>query len=174
MKKSQVSSIENQFSTGFSLIELVMSMGILAIIISVLMGVFGSIIDVSLESRSASGLDQDARFIVARLTYDMQRANRIITPINPSTIPENTLTIDIGSINYSYRLDGSGNLVLENNLGTNQLNSSTVEVSNLSFQRLGVGDETDTIQVKLNLTSKIKKQSGFESKSVQTTLSTGY
>jgi prepilin-type N-terminal cleavage/methylation domain-containing protein len=168
IKKMFVKS--GSFRAGFTLVELLMSMGLMTVILGVLTGIFGSIIDVSLESRSASALDQDGRYITARLSYDMQRSSGIVTPSAPSAVTGPTLTITIDSVDYTYGLDGSGNFTLTNDFGTNNLNSSTVEVSNLTFQRIGIGDATDTVQIKFDLTSRIRRASGFETKSIQTTL----
>ncbi len=155
---------------GFTLIELIMSMGIMALLIGVFTGIFGSIVDTSLDSNATSGVDQDGRFIIARLGYDMQRATQIVTPATPGSITSNTLTIKINSIDYTYSLDGSGNVQLTDNIGSNSLNSNTTQVSNLTFQRLGIGDTTDTVQVKFTLTSRIKESKGQETKSFQTTI----
>ncbi|HUQ84939.1 MAG TPA: prepilin-type N-terminal cleavage/methylation domain-containing protein [Candidatus Limnocylindrales bacterium] len=155
---------------GFTLIELVMSMGILSILIGVMTTLFGQIIDTSLDSQSTSGIDQDGKFVIARLAYDMQRASEIVIPATPSATTSASLTIKINPIDYTYALDGSGNLQLTNDLGVNSLNSNATQVSDLSFQRLGVGNRTDTVQVKFRLTSKIKQTKGIETKSFQTTL----
>jgi prepilin-type N-terminal cleavage/methylation domain-containing protein len=155
---------------GFTLVELLLSMGLLTIILGVLTTIFGSIIDVSLESRSASALDQDARFVMARLSYDMQRSDQIVSPSAPSTSTSPSLTMRIGTVDYTYDLDGSGNLRLTTDTGEDNLNSSTVEVSNLTFQRLGVGDATDTVQVKFDLTSRVQRRNGYETESFQTTI----
>ena len=54
---------------GFTLMELLLSMGILMILIGVLTTLFGQIIDVQLESKAVSSVDQNGRFIMARLTH---------------------------------------------------------------------------------------------------------
>ncbi len=154
---------------GFTLIELIMSLGILSILIGVLTTLFGQILDTSLDSRATSGVDQDGKFIIARIAYDMQRASDIVTPSAPGSITSPTLTIKVNSIDYTYDVSG-GNLRIANNFGVNNLNSTTTQVSDLTFQRLGIGNTTDTVQMKFKLTSKIKETSGTEAKSFQTTL----
>lgn len=181
MKKFQASNFKHQISNkkrfgignfykGFTLVELLMSMAILSILIGVMTGIFTAIIDTSLDSVSTSAVDQDGKFIVARLTYDMQRASEIVAPSVPSSTTNPSLTIKVDSVDYTYNQDGSGNLRLTNSSGSDNLNSSTIQVSDLSFQRLGVGNATDTIQMKFRLTSKIKQAKGSETKFFQTTL----
>ncbi len=155
---------------GFTLVELTMSIGIMLLLMSVMTGIFGSIVDTSLDSNATSGVDQDGRYITARLAYDMQRATQIVTPAVPGSTTSTTLTVKINSIDYIYSLNANGDLQLTDNLGANNLNSNTTQVSNLTFQRLGIGDTTDTVQVKFRLTSRIKENSGNETKLFQTTL----
>ncbi|HSW87852.1 MAG TPA: hypothetical protein VLG12_01695, partial [Candidatus Saccharimonadales bacterium] len=61
-------------------------------------------------------------------------------------------------------------LILTDDTGPNNLNSNSTQVSNLTFQRLGIGNMTDTVQVKFKLSSKIKQTKGIETKNFQTTI----
>ncbi|HSW48291.1 MAG TPA: prepilin-type N-terminal cleavage/methylation domain-containing protein, partial [Candidatus Saccharimonadales bacterium] len=140
------------FNRGFTLVELLMSIGIMLVLMSVMTGVFGSTIDTTLDSSATSGVDQDGKFIIARLAYDMQRASQIVTPAAPGSTTSPTLTIAINSVNYTYSLSGS-DLILTDDTGPNNLNSNSTQVSNLTFQRLGIGNMTDTVQVKFKLSS---------------------
>ena len=65
---------------GYTLIELLIVIGILAILISVLSQVFGSIMTMKLSSSSHTSLSQDTRYVLARLTYDLSQADSITTP----------------------------------------------------------------------------------------------
>lgn len=153
---------------GFTLIELLLYMGILSLLIGALSVVFGAILDVQLDAQSTSGVDQDARYIQGRMTYDMQRASSIVSPgIGASG---GTLQIVIGGTNYTYSVDGNGNLVLNDTVNTNQLNSEDTTVSGVTFQRIGDGDVNDTVRVTYTVTSDIQETSGQESRTIQTTL----
>ncbi len=155
---------------GFTLIELIMSTGILLVLIGMMTGIFGSVIDASLDSQSTSGIDQDSRYIIARLVYDMQRSSQIVAPTTPGSGTNPSLTLKINSIDYTYSLNAGGNLQISDGTETNVLNGNTTRVDSVTFQRLGIGDSTDTIQVKFNLTSRIQESSGVETKSYQTTI----
>lgn len=155
---------------GFTLIELLMATGILTVLIGIMTGIFGSIIVAQLDSVATSGVDQDGRFIVARMIYDMQQASEIVMPATPGSATSQTMTIKINSVDYTYSLDANENLQIVSGSDSNNLNSNTSRVHDLTFQRIGIGNETDTIQVKFTLTSRIQETSGSETKSFQTTL----
>ena len=80
------------------------------ILITALTTVFGQIIDVQLESKSISSIDQNGRYIMARLTHDMQSATSIASP-SAAGQQSNSLKIVVNSINYTYSVSPSGNLV---------------------------------------------------------------
>jgi type II secretory pathway pseudopilin PulG len=156
---------------GLTLVELLIYMGLLMILVGILATVFGSIIDVQLESKATSSVDQDGRYIISRLIYDFQSASSstsaILSPLAGQQ--SSTLQMKINSINYTYS-SSSGNLTLTNSNGTDNLNSSETSISNVSFQRIGTGTTNDTIKVNFTLTSKTQRVSGPETQSYQTTL----
>jgi type II secretory pathway pseudopilin PulG len=159
---------------GFTLIELVLYAGLLSILVGVMGVMFGQIVDVQLESEATSGVDQDGRYILGKMIYDMKSLNTsdtIATPANPGNT-STTLQLNINSTNYTYSLDGNGNLVLTNNATgeANVLNGWQTSVSNLSFQRIGAGGSNDTIRVSFTINSRVQQHSGVESRSFQTTL----
>jgi len=104
------------------------------------------------------------------MIYDMQRASQIVTPSAPGASTSPTLTITVNSINYTYGLDANSNLQLTTDQPASNLNSNTTKVQSLTFQRIGIGDANDTVQVKFNVVSRIAEKSGIETKSFQTTI----
>lgn len=155
--------------SGFSLIELVISTGVLFILVGVMTTLFGQILDVQLESKATSSVDQNGRFIMARLTYDLQSASEIVTPEDPGDETD-TLQITIDAVDSVYSLDSGGNLLLTRNTQSDQLNSEAVTISDLSFTRIGNDDTNDTIRVGFTVTSNIDQPAGQEQRSFQTTL----
>lgn len=155
---------------GFTLIELLMASGILIVLMGMFTGIFNSVLDAGLDSNATASVDQDGRYIIARLIYDAQRASQIVTPVSPGSTTYPSLTLKINSVDHTYSLDGFGNLQLNNDLGINKLNSYSIRIHDLTFQRIGIGDATDTVQVKFNITSKIQEASGSETRALQTTL----
>jgi prepilin-type N-terminal cleavage/methylation domain-containing protein len=171
--KNKFSVPNSQFSMqeGFTLIELAVYIGILAILLSILSSVFGSIVDVQLQSKVNSGVDQDGRYIQAKLTHDMESSSTTIIPANPGN-ESSSLQITINSVDYTYSLDSNNNLqVVDDSTGeADVLNSYDTSVSGLTFTRIGSGDDNDTIAVSYTLTSRSSDQQGQESETFQTTL----
>lgn len=159
---------------GFTLIELVLYAGLLSILVGVMGVMFGQIVDVQLESEATAVVDQDGRYVLGKMIYDMKLLNTddvIVTPAN-SGDTSSTLQLNINSINYTYSLDSNDNLVLTNGSTgeSNVLNGWQSSVSNLSFQRIGAGGSNDTIRVTFTINSRVQQHSGIESRTFQTTL----
>lgn len=155
-------------SVGTTLIELLLYLGLFSVMTLILAEVFLSVLDVQLESRSTSRVEEDGRFILARLDYDIVNAQAIVSPPNLGD-QSNTLEITVNSTNYTYTLSNS-NLTLINNNGTNSLNSFDTSISNLSFTRLGELSGKPSVRILYTVSSRVSKSSGVETKSYQTTI----
>jgi len=154
---------------GFTLVELLLYMGIFSIFLLITLQMFSSIFEIQLESEATSSAGTDGKFIVQRFTYDVTRASSISDPTIDGA-STNSLTLVVNGQNLIYRLN-SGDLILENETtGTvDQLNSSESTVSNLSFIKLDGGDK-DTVQISFTLTSVVKRIGGEEVRDFQTTV----
>ncbi len=156
---------------GITVVELLLYMGILSILLVILTSIFVSALDVQSESNAASSVEQDGNYILARLDYDIHRAQSINIPGANGTT-SNNFQIVIGGVNYSYSIDINNNLILTNNLVTNNLNSYGSSVSNFSVLRLGnTGKKEDTLKINFTITSRIERVSEYEQKDFQTNLS---
>lgn len=158
-------------SGGFTLIELIIYMALLSIFLLTLTDIFISILDVQLESEATSAVEMDSRFLLARLSYDINRASAITTP---SAIGEtaNSLTLVIGGINYTYLVNGDS-LELANNSGTSSLNGSETAVSGLTFQKIAnssVSGTKETVKINFTATSIAQRTQGPEVRTFQTTV----
>lgn len=162
---------------GFTLIELLLYMGILSILLMVLVGLFGGIVNVNLESQATSAVSSDGRYMLERMTYDVRQATSISTPAVGSTSATVQFTKADGKT-YTYMLtagqNGQENLVLSDGTNTDQLNSYGTSVSNLAFTRLATTGTTGntTITVAFTLTSTIRDQKGYQQENFQTTIGT--
>lgn len=152
---------------AFTLIELLIFMGILSVMLLVLTQVFVSILDSRIESESLSSVEQDGNFIVSRLMSDIERSTAINIPSAPGN-HGSTLQIVAGGVTNTYTLN-NGLLQLTNTNGTDQLNGYDTRVSNLDFKRIGGGGATDSIQISMTITSLVVGHAGPQIKTYQIT-----
>lgn len=153
---------------GFTIVEILIFFGLTSIFLTVITDLFVAIFDVKRESEATSAVEQDGRFILSRLIYDISRASAITTPSSMGAVSNSlVLTID-GSAN-TYALSG-GNLNIANGAGVNSLNSSETSVSAITFQRIGNEVTNETIRVSFTVESTTARNSGSEVRSYQTTV----
>lgn len=136
---------------GVTLIEMLIVMGLLSILLVVMATIFTSAADVQQQSRSYSATISNGRFIMARLNYDIARASSIVSPASPGA-STSALELDIGGTDYTYNLAGN-NLQLTDGIGTDNLNSDDVVVSNPNFEEVSGGGGLPTILYNFTLTS---------------------
>ena len=165
--------ISNFKSTkGFTLVELLLYMGIFSILVVTLFQLFTSIIDTQSQSQSSSSVFQDGQYILNRFRYDIERAKSIITPSSQGE-QGTTTKLSIENTTYTYSLV-DGNLALTNDVAstTGQLNSADTTVSNLNFTRLSdtQAKNTDTLTISFRLTSNIIKRGGPKAENFKTTV----
>jgi hypothetical protein len=157
---------------GVTIVELLLYMAILTVLLTVLTNIFISALDVQSESNATSSVEQDGNYILARLAYDIHRAQSITTPAADGDTAD-SFVIVIGGVPYTYGIDANSNLYLTNNFGTNNLNSYGSSVSALLVSLLGngAGNIEDSLKINFTVTSRTKRTSGFEIRNFQTNLS---
>lgn len=155
---------------GFTLVELLLYMGIFSILLAVTLQMFGSVFETQLESQATSSVDVDGKFILNRLSYDVGRAENIVLPASNGAT-SSAMTIVVNSQNLTYSLDNNDLNLTNSALGTtDKLNSNETTVSELLFTRLeGASGGKDLIQVSFKLTSEAIQRSGKEIRVFKTT-----
>ena len=160
--------IEN-CQSGFTLIELAIYLGILSILLLILSSFFNSALDTLMQSQTTSPTEQDSKFILNRLMYDITNADSLTTPINPGDQGQ-TLRFVRNGITYTYTQTGN-NLTLNDNVGTDVLNSPQTTISNLSFKRIGYATKKPTVQITFTITSVTIAKRGKDTQNFETTVS---
>ncbi len=157
---------------GFSLLELLLYIGIFSMLLVTLFQLLTSIFDVQLESTGSSSVDQDGLFIMNRLTYDIQQATSIATP-SAAGLTTSAFGFVAGGSTYKYSTS-SGNLILANlTAGTaDQLNSVNTTVSNPSFTLLTdtQGKNFETLTISFKVTATAVDRNSSKSKTFKTTI----
>lgn len=168
--------LASAFQKGYTLLELLIYMGIFSTVIVVLTNVFSQILDLQLESKSTSSVETDGGFILARLMYDLNQVQGGSNLLIPASLGQTASTLQFvsNSVNYTYSLDGSNNLILTNNTSgtSDMLNSYDTQITSVSFQRLGNTGGRNSIQVVFTIASRTTRSSGPETRSYQTTVAT--
>lgn len=162
---------------GFTLIELILFIALFSILLSVLTDIITTSLNIQLDSQAVSSVEQDGRFILSRIGYDILRSQSISQPSSLGSPGTNTLNLSIcsGASNYSYHLSGT-NLVLDGPIGNGvPLNSYDTAISNLTFTRIGTQSSglistLDNIQLSFLVTGKSIPKSGPKSKNFTTTI----
>ncbi len=160
-------SLKSKTIKGFTLIELILYMGLLSILLLVLTQIFITVLEGQIEAEATSAVAGDGRFLYTRFIHDVHNADSISTPQNLGDTA-NTLEFSRNSISYSYSLV-NGNLLFTDPTGTSQLNGINTEVSNLQFRRIGNVNGKHTFQILFTISSKGGVRGNKEIKIFQTT-----
>lgn len=152
---------------GFTLVELLVVMGLMSGFMIILTDIATASVDVQNESSATSSVAQDGRYILARLSYDIQRASSITTPASLGATSASMVLVINGSA-HTYSLNGT-NLQLAGSLGTHNLNGSESNVSGFSVQRLGNAGGKDTLRTTFTVTSKAQDDQGQRTQTFTTT-----
>jgi len=139
------------YQHGFTLVEALVVMTLLAGFLMILTTLLTSAIDIQGSSESYSAVMTDGRFMMASLNYDIARASTVTIPSSLGGSSA-SLALTINGNTYTYGLSGS-NLQLADPTGTDNLNSSGTTVSGLSFQTLGNSSGKATVRYSFTLTS---------------------
>ena len=158
---------------GYTLAEFIIYAGLLSALLLIMSSAFASVVATQNEAKSYSSVDEDARYIMAKMAYDFQSTNGADTVNNHIDLPATgstsaTLQVTLNSVSYTYSV-ASGNLQLTANAAPENLNSIDTSISNVSFQRIGNGTH-DSVRMSFTVTSKARQTSGSKTKSFQTTL----
>ncbi len=163
--------MKNNNQKGFSIVEIIVYVGLLSIFMLVLLDVFITILNARLEAESTSTLNQDARYVLSKLEYDIGNADSVTMPLNNGD-SSNTLVLTQEGIDKTYSLDGSGNFLISSGFSSYKLNGEDTDVTDLSFKKLGNSEPGDkpTIKISYTVRSKIIRKGGTQTLSFNTTV----
>ena len=128
---------------GFTLIESLIYMALLAMFLIVLTNVLATTLETLTESSKQSAIDSDAMYIMTRLSYDVGRSTDI-------SVSENTLTLSVGSYTLS-----NGYLLLSGE----QTNSFSSRVESFIPTKISNESGKATVRIYLDLISGDKSKS---------------
>ena len=129
MMKQYIKNVQK----GFTLVELLVYMGLLSILLLILTQIFTTVLDMQLESESTSSVERDSRFIISILAYDIHRSTAITTPTSAGSTT-NSLVLTIDGNTHTYALDGT-NLEVTSDQDY-RINSYSTQLTNLQFEKI--------------------------------------
>lgn len=133
------------FKSGFTLVEMLIVMGILGILLAILSQVFGAILSLRLKSEAKSALAQDSRYLLTRLAYDVGRAEDLAV-----TSPT-SLDLVINSVTYTYALQDGSLLLTVGGDPAETLNSRGTRVTSLALTALSPLGNLDSLRLDFTL-----------------------
>jgi len=143
---------------GFTLVELLIVMGIMSILLTIFFQVFGAILSMKLRSEATTAVAQDSRYLISRLSYDVSRASDITLP--SVGVSGNVLNIIIAGNVYQYQLE-NGILTLSINGGASQdLNGIGTKITNISFTHFADVGTKKSVQINLTIIPTIIQPGG--------------
>ena len=154
-------------TAGFTLIELIIYMGLLSVVVLVFTDIFMSVVDNQLSSTNTSQVSNDGRYIYSRFIYDVSRAQTILEPASYGS-PSSSLSLLINGENYEYNLSGETLSITKPN-GTFELNGDGTAISDLTFTKIGSGSAKSTVKINFTVTGKVAVRGIFDRKIFQTT-----
>ncbi len=163
----KIKHIYSRRKNGFTLVELVVYMGIVGVFMLILTDILVAILNTRLSSQSTSQVAQDGRYVYTRLIYDINRATSVTLPLNLGD-SSTSLVASVSGLTNIYALS-NGNLVLTNSSGSAQLNSVDTSISGLTFKRIGNAGGKSTFQVNFIVTSRFTTGNSTDSAVFQTT-----
>src|SRR3989344_6815298 len=90
---------------GFTLVELLIYMGLFSMLIVVITDILVTTISVQLATESTVSVDSDGRFIYSRFIYDVNRAQTVTEPADLGDT-SNNLDFTADGNNFTYGLSG--------------------------------------------------------------------
>ena len=96
-----MNTIKKRDQGGFTLVEMLLYMGLLSILLLIFANIFTTILETQLSSQSTASVTQDGRFIYSRLIYDINRAQSVSLPATLGAVSP-ALQMQINGSAYLY------------------------------------------------------------------------
>lgn len=156
--------MKRELVKGFTIVELIIYMGILTTLLLVLTSAFGTVLDVYLEGQSSSQVGENSRYILSKLSYDVSSSDEILKPSEKGESSQ-SMQINKNGVTLNYALS-NGNLELSEENSIYMINGYDSKISDLNFIKVG----TDSVKVSFTITSLTKRSFGEETRDFETTL----
>lgn len=152
---------------SFTIVEILIYIGILSVILLVFAQLFVSLAGLRTENEATSNVQQDSGYLINKFIYDIHQAKTINVPVNPAD-QSNVLNLTINGITYNYSTDSAKNLIMSDGTTNYQLNGYDTNIPAILFTRIGQGDNHDVIKISFTVVSRVFNSAGYESQTYET------
>lgn len=134
---------------GFTFIEFIIYVAIVAAILVLITGFFWNITFGNIKETSYQEVQQNGRFVLTKITQEAKKATGITSPANSGeTSVSLSLSMADGSTTTFDVIDGKLRIT-QGTSGPYELTSDQVIVSNLQFTNLSYSDTPGTIRIEM-------------------------
>ncbi|HBB56450.1 TPA: hypothetical protein DEW47_01980 [Patescibacteria group bacterium] len=125
-------------NAGFTLIELIVALGLFAVVMTISMGAFLNISDIQKKSESLRNVSDNMSFTIEMMTRDIREGRGYICSPSPCSVFSFT-DVDDKSVTYELKEDNQQKYIMRDN---SRITSQDVNVSSLIFtvRRAGPSD----------------------------------
>jgi hypothetical protein len=154
---------------GTTIVELLVYMGLLSIFLVLLINILVTTLNFRLGTESSSAINQDLRFILSKLSYEIYNADDLTIPATlGATSGSVGITTSGGTKTFS--LDANNDLIETSGGVSTKLNGTDTRITNLSFERIGTSGESPTVKINITVEGRINLQGGLvDSETAETT-----
>lgn len=165
--KSEFSAGNIASGAGFTLVELIIYMGLLVVMLLIFTDIFTSIIDNQLSSKNTSNVADDGRYIYSRFIYDVSRAQSVAEPASYGSASA-SMSLIIDGQSYTYALNNN-NLIVTDPNGSYTLNSEGSSISGLLFTKVGTSSAKSTVRLNFTVAGNVTSRGISDQENFQTT-----
>ncbi|KKS77557.1 MAG: Prepilin-type cleavage/methylation domain containing protein [Parcubacteria group bacterium GW2011_GWC1_43_11b] len=141
-------------SSGFTLVEMIVAVGIFLIVAFTITGTFVVALDAYRKAQQVNQITENINYVLNRLAINVREGTDI-------QINNDVLSLKIGAIDYFYRLsDGAIEESVGDQNNYKKLTSDKVKIMSLEFEQQSVQTERPAVKVDL-LTIRIHSQVAF-------------
>ncbi|KKW15219.1 MAG: hypothetical protein UY52_C0019G0003 [Parcubacteria group bacterium GW2011_GWC2_49_9] len=156
LMKNMKSQHQNRKHNGFTLIELLVYLSITSVVLVVITSFVASTTKNAVESKVSTEIQQNARLLLSRMTYDIRIAEDFDDTNSDLNIDHGSLTVIQNAQPVSYSWD-NGQVTLDDGSGPVALTTGLVNVTKFYFDRNG-----DTVTIQLTMEPKNMQASAPE------------
>lgn len=149
---------------GVSLIELIIYIGVLAVVMILVSGSFLSVIGAMGQAESRVEVNSNLRFIAEKIAQDLRSVTSSFAVIVPATTstPSSTLTFVVGTSTITYATSTFNQMQRSVNSAAQVISSDVVDIDAVMFKRI---ENTNSVlnktfvSIEITITSSYKSQS---------------